>query len=406
MPSSTFTIEHSSHISNISEAEWNRLNPDGHVFCQHGFLTAFEKADCLTPNGWSGHHLLVYQQILETSENPTDKILVAALILYQKDNSMGEFIFDFAWAEAYERYQMPYYPKLLSAIPFTPASGKRFLCAPDIDFKTVWPLITDHLADICGSGEDPNSGFSSHHINFCSADFVEQQQGLSTVNYLQRQDCQYHWYNKNFGNFDGFLASLSSKRRKNIRRERRLAQSLGYQIQFFTGDTLPEAYWQSIYYCYAVTFLKRMREPPLNQALFKAWAQGLQQKMVFITAIDDTKNSNEQVIACAICFRDQHRLYGRYWGALQAIEHLHFEICYYQGIEYCLEEGLQAFEPGAQGEHKIWRGFDPTITYSLHYINHPGMSAAIDDFLQNEIEWNDERHLQLSNHSAYKKETI
>lgn len=383
----SLTIAPITDLAALSQTSWDRLNLSGHVFSSYDFLVALELGDGLRPNGWFPHHLLIH---------PTEKSVdesVAALIMYAKNNSMGEFVFDFIWADAYQRYQLDYYPKLLSGIPFTPVTGPRLLCAEGQDPAALWQLLQNYLRSLCET-----QGYSSHHINFCLPDEVDDLEHNTPSGYWQRQDSQFHWHNQDYDHFDDFLSTLISKRRKNIRRERRLANNAPFVIREYTGNTLPEVHWEALYQCYAITFFRHGRPPPIPEAVFQQWAARLGERMPIIAAFD-----GDQLIAAAIFFRDDERLYGRYWGDLVTADSLHFELCYYRGIELCIREKLSAFEPGAQGEHKIWRGFDPVTTHSLHYLAHSGMSQAVGKYLSEEISFADDRQQALQQHSAYRK---
>lgn len=353
------------NIASVDEESWNALAGDENPFIRHDFLNALELHDCLHPWGWIPQHCLLYDG---------DK-LIGACPAYIKDNSYGEFVFDWAWADAYQRNGLDYYPKLVCAIPFTPAQGPRLLASnthKDTDGNAVSPQqIKQGLIKALIAHTEQNS-LSSAHLLFCENDDIEQ---LSAAGLLLRFDFQYHWQNDNYRDFDEFLDRLNSKRRKNIRRERRLVAQADISIEVINGNELNEEQWQLLYAFYRVTFLRKSGAPTLTLEFFKAVAD----KLLAFFALD-----GDRIVAGAICYRGKEKLYGRHWGCSDDYDNLHFEVCYYTGIEYCIEHQLQVFEPGAQGEHKIWRGFLPTKTRSAHWIADAAFRDAISDFLQRE----------------------
>ena len=369
-------------LAEVPAAAWNRLNTDAYPFLRHEFLYALERNRCLDEaTGWYSQHLVVYGD---------DQQLLGAMPLYMKDNSFGEFVFDWSWADAYQRHGLAYYPKLVSAIPFTPATGPRLLCAPGADYQQVATCLIEAALQLARQQD-----CSSLHCLFTTTQdqTVLKQQGL-----LTRVGCQFHWHNQAFESFDQFLATLNAKRRKNIRRERRLVQETAIELSVTTGDQLSEADWVALHQFYSNTFYERGRRPPLTLAFFQELGQSMGEQMVLAFA-----GKAGQRVAGAISFCSDTTLYGRHWGCRADYDSLHFEVCYYQNIEYCIAHGIQCFEPGAQGEHKIWRGFLPTLTYSAHWIAHPDFAAAIADFLRRETPAVEQYASELNEHSPYRQ---
>ena len=352
-------------ISNVSAEHWNQLAGDSNPFIQHDFLLALEQHDCLKNWGWTPQHCLLYD----------DEILIGACPAYIKDNSYGEFVFDWAWADAYQRNGLDYYPKLVTTIPFTPAQGPRLLASKkhkDKAGELIEPaVIKKGLIDALIAHAEKND-LSSAHFLFCEQDDITI---LSKHQLMLRFDYQFHWTNNNYQSFDDFLAVLTSKRRKNIKRERRKVAEENISIQTIQGELLNEEQWELLYAYYRVTFMRKSGTPTLTLDFFKAVAH----KIIAVFA-----NHENSIVAAAICFKGKDKLYGRHWGCRDSYDNLHFEVCYYTGIDYCINNQLKIFEPGAQGEHKIWRGFLPTKTQSAHWIAHDGFKAAIQDFLQHE----------------------
>jgi predicted N-acyltransferase len=289
--------------------------------------------------------------------------------LYEKSHSWGEFVFDFAWANAYARNGLAYYPKLVSATPFTPASGPRLLVDPDFPAaREALAAALDAIAPSC----------SSLHVQFATA---EECAWLATRGYLARIDCQFHWHNRDYADFEAFLATFTSKKRKNVRQERRRVADAGIRFEWRAGDTLDESEWRAVHALHAATFRRHGNEPYLPVAFFIEASRTPEIRPQVLMA-----HAGDALVAIAIFFRGAHTLYGRYWGAAGDFHSLHFEACYHQGIEYCIRERLQHFEPGTQGEHKVARGFAPTLTQSAHRIEDPRYRDAIRRYLEAERE--------------------
>jgi len=370
-------------IASVAADHWNKLAGDSNPFIQHDFLLALEQHDCLKSWGWIPQHCLLYD----------DEILIGACPAYIKDNSYGEFVFDWAWADAYQRNGLNYYPKLVTSIPFTPAQGPRLLASRNHKDKTgaliESVVIKKGLIDALIAYAEQNN-LSSAHFLFCEEDDITV---LSERQLMLRFDYQFHWTNNNYQSFDDFLAVLTSKRRKNIKRERRKVAEENISIQTVQGDQLDEEQWELLYAYYRVTFMKKSGTPTLTLDFFKAVAH----KIIAVFA-----NHKNKTVAAAICFKGKDKLYGRHWGCRDSYDNLHFEVCYYTGIDYCINNQLKIFEPGAQGEHKIWRGFLPTKTQSAHWIAHDGFKTAIHDFLQHEAKAMENHGKQLLESSPYR----
>ncbi|QGG80704.1 GNAT family N-acetyltransferase [Litorivicinus lipolyticus] len=343
-------IESLTSIADIDAGCWNDwLN--GYPFLRHEFLSALESsgATCQA-TGWVPMHLVAWD----------DQRPIAALPLFAKHHSRGEYVFDWGWADAFERAGGDYYPKLLSAAPFTPATGPRLLGDP-----RAHPALLAHIDQLI------DQGFSSWHCLFPA----HQIEGDDT---LRRIGVQYHWHNQGYADFAEFLAPMTSKRRKAIRRERRIVADQGITLERIAGECAADADIEAFYRFYQNTYAVRGQRGYLNADAFKQMFHGMGDQLCLVMARMD-----QQAVGAALLFHDATTLYGRYWGGHQ-LDCLHFEACYYQGIEFAIERGLERFDPGAQGEHKIPRGFAPTQTQSFHRIGHPGFRAAVAEFLGRE----------------------
>lgn len=370
-------------ISDIGAAEWNALPGAGQTFLRHEFLAALEASGCASPQtGWHPQHLLL--------RSPEGR-LAGAMPLYRKDNSFGEFVFDWAWADAYHRAGLRYFPKLVSAVPFTPATGPRLLTADDQDSGTVAARLVDAAHALAAS-----CGASSLHVLFPPPEQTDQ---LRSRGLMIRKDCQFHWHNRGYATFDDFLGGFTAEKRKKARRERRRVSEAGIRFRTLTGHDMTDEIWEQIMPLYASSFWRRGREPYLNEAFFRRIGAHLPDRLLVIVAL-----LHARPVAVAICFRSGDTLYGRYWGSAGEYHSLHFETCYYQGIEYCIAEGLQRFEPGTQGEHKISRGFVPTETWSAHWLSHRQFAAAVNDYLQRERRHIDHYIEVTGEHVPYRRE--
>ncbi len=349
-------------LAEVDAAEWNALDSTGYPFVRHEFLLALEENGCVSPeHGWHPFHLLLRD----------DKQLLAAAPAYVKTNSYGEFVFDFAWADAFERSGNQYYPKLICAIPFTPAPGPRLLVNPLQNYNTCARALYQAAIAVCEQQK-----LSSVHWLFTLDSEADM---LRESGYSLRLGCQYHWQNQGYSSFDDFLALCTSKKRKNLRRERRRVEEQQIEMQCLHGNELTHDDWKAVTRFYLDTFNRKWGTPTLNTAFFAQIGKTMGEDVIIVFASKD-----DERVACAVMLKGGDTLYGRYWGCTEDYHSLHFEACYYQGIDYCIAHGLQTFQPGAQGEHKIARGFVPTLTWSAHHIQHQGFREAVDRFLEQE----------------------
>ena len=350
-------IEIAPSLSVVDPAEWDAL-AGPQPFVRHGFLHALEMTGCVGANtGWTPQHLLLKRE----------GRLVGALPLYLRDDSYGEFVFDFAWADAYARYGGRYYPKLLTAVPFTPVAGRRLLAHSDEDRLRLIDAVLDlarHLR------------VSSWHCLFPTTHEAEL---LAAKGLMLRQGAQFHWRNAAYATFDAYLAAMSHDKRKKIKQERRKVGEAGVTFQHRVGAGITEADWRFFHACYRQTYLAHHSPPYMNLAFFRELGQRLSAQVMLVLAYQDG-----EPIAVALNLFDDERLYGRYWGATCFISGLHFETCYYQAIEFAIARGLAVFEGGAQGEHKLARGLLPVTTASAHWIADENFARAVGDFLVRE----------------------
>ncbi|MEM7803253.1 MAG: GNAT family N-acetyltransferase, partial [Chloroflexota bacterium] len=357
---------------------------DDYPFTSYAFLSALEESgSASTETGWTPHHLIV------RSENGK---LIAAVPSYLKDHSYGEYVFDWAWADAYRRYGFTYYPKLLSAIPFTPSVGQRLLIDKEISSpKTIHhliQLITHHCRE---------QRLSSWHLLFPPEKF--DPAALNGTELMHRSGTQYHWYNHGYQTFDDYLGGMKARKRNSIRKERQKVFDQGISFEHVTGGDLTTAQLRDFYTYYHATYLKRGQYGYLNIDFFELLAERMPNKMLIVFA-----KRGEKRIAAALFFLGSDTLYGRYWGCLDEYKHLHFETCYYQGIDYCIQNGLRHIDSGAQGEHKIQRGFEPIETHSYHWIARPEFRTAIEDFVEQEREHIHEYIEAAQSYLPFKKE--
>ena len=374
-------LEIISRISAINRDDWNALLPDSNPFLRHEFLSGLELHGCLTTaNGWQACHFVIRDE--------TEK-LIGAMPAYLKFNSFGEFVFDWSWASAYEEAGLEYYPKLISAVPFTPVTGPRLLTARQTNRNGISDALINAAKEFINKNE-----LSGFHCLFPDADNLTS---FTENKLLQRSDYQYHWQNDNYQDFEHYLSFFRSQKRKNVRRERRHVYDSGIRLRILHGDEMNDEQWQTVFQYYRSTFMKKGNHPALTYAFFRHLATTMPRNLVIVLA-----EYKGQAIAAAINLRSDDRLYGRYWGCEVEFQNLHFEVCFYAGIEYCINNGLQAFEPGAQGEHKISRGFLPTETHSMHWIAEPRFRAAIADFLQRERQIMQQQRQQLDRLSPFR----
>lgn len=367
-------------IADVGAAEWNALAGTAQPFLRHEFLLSLEESGCTTPRtGWAPRHAVV---------GDAQGRLLGALPLFVKTHSRGEFVFDFAWANAYAQYGLKYYPKLLSAVPFTPVTGPRLLVDPTIDDKSMSEALTRAAIDYARSER-----LSSWHVLFPSSGNLRALNGAGLI---ERRDCQFHWFNRGYGSFDDFLATFTAEKRKKAKRERRRVTEAGIDFDTRLGGEMTDSLWKTVYEFYADTFYRHGHEPYLNLHFFKLVSARMPERMMLKIA-----RQGKTPIAVAIFFVGEDALYGRYWGAGGNYHSLHFETCYYQGIEYCIEHRLGSFEPGTQGEHKVPRGFVPTLTSSAHYITDERFADAIRDFAAREARGVDHYASSVNEHVPY-----
>ncbi len=353
-------------IAKIDPAAWNALlAADDSPFVDWNWLYAMEESGSATrATGWAPYHLIV-------RERRANK-LIAACPLYLKTNSAGEFVFDDGWAEAAARTGIPYYPKLLVGVPFTPHTGRRFLTAPGVERAPIIAMMGRALAQLCIDNK-----LSSVHINFLAPDEVPV---LLRIGFQERLGYQYHWRNGAFGSFDDYLARLRHKRRSAVRHERAALADQGITLKTLSGEEIPDAAFTRMYRLYLSTVDKLYYgRRYLTPEFFNLLRENFKRHVCLVLAY-----RRRQLIAGAFNLEKAGVLYGRYWGCFTEVKFLHFNVCYYAGIEHCIERGLSRFEPGAGGEYKLLRGFDPAFTRSAHFIAHPGLARAVTDYLKRE----------------------
>lgn len=357
-----------SQISEISETEWNSCAcpeaADGHrafdPFTTHRFLAALEASGSVGPGtGWTAQHLVARSM----------GAVIAVAPLYLKTHSQGEYVFDHAWADAYERAGGAYYPKLQGAVPFTPATGRRLLTLPGLEAAGRAAILAGIEALV------EQNRLSSAHLTFCTE--AEAEVAIE-AGWLHRTGVQFHWENAGYASFDDFLAALASRKRKALRKERERAQGFGGTIRALSGDDIRPAHWEAIWAFYQDTGSRKWGRPYLTRAFFDA-LHDMRDEVLLIVAERDG-----QAVAGALNLIGRDTLYGRYWGCLEDHAFLHFELCYHQATEWAIEHGFKRVEAGAQGEHKLARGYMPVATHSVHYIAHPGLRRAVADYLEAE----------------------
>ena len=349
-------------MAQVDVADWNRLAGEAYPFMRHEFLRALEQSGSVCEqSGWIASHLLVLN----------DDQLVAFMPLYLKQHSWGEYVFDQQWAEAYQQQGLDYYPKWLTAIPLTPCQGTRIVIQAAIDPLEVMHTLLNFIKQL-----SEQHGISSWHCLFPDLQQLEQ---LRSLGLSIREGVQFHWFNQSYRDFNDFLFTLNASKRKMLKRERRRVSEQGVRLLRITGQDVSELQWQVFFQFYTMTYLKRGSQPYLNLAFFQQIAATMGEQLLLVLAIKDNKT-----IAAALSFVGSDTLYGRYWGCYEDYNSLHFEACYYQGLDYCIEHGLKRFDSGAQGEHKIARGFEPVTTYSAHWIKDVRFAKAIEHFLVRE----------------------
>jgi predicted N-acyltransferase len=374
----------------ISPESWSRLSGASRAgntlvynpFVSHAFLSSLEESgSAAAKTGWLGHHLL-----LETEEGE----LVGALPGYLKNHSQGEYVFDHGWADAFERAGGSYYPKLQCSIPFTPATGPRLLVAEGLERRPIQDAMAESLKEVVR-----RLGVSSAHVTFLPQDEVAI---FETDGYLHRTDQQFHFINEGYANHEEFLQTLASRKRKALRKERRTALENGISIDWLTGSDLTERVWDQFFAFYMDTGSRKWGRPYLTRKFYSLIGERMPEDILLIMA-----KHNGRYVAGAINFIGGDTLYGRHWGCIEDHPYLHFEVCYHQAIDFALAKGLRRVEAGAQGEHKLARGYLPVTTHSAHYVAHAGLRRAIADYLERERQDVEQMSEILGEHSPFRK---
>jgi len=377
-----------SSISDIPPSVWNELFASENPFVQHAFLLALEESACVNAQtGWQAQHMM----LIDGDGQP-----LAVMPLYAKNDSYGEFVFDWGWAEAYARHGLDYYPKLVTAIPFSPVAGPRIGISADAVESEVIIALLGAIHQLAESHD-----YSSWHLLFPGLRLQKTLLDMKDEGaFLHREAVQFHWFNRDYLTFDDFLSTLRSSRRKNLKRERRRVAEQGVSLQRKIGGDISDEEWRGFYHCYMSTYRKRSgHDGYLNYDFFDRLRTSMSDQLMLVVARRD-----EQIVACSLFLFDSRRLYGRYWGALQDVSCLHFEACFYQGIEFCIERELVEFDPGTQGEHKLMRGFEPVRSASYHWIADSRFRAAIAEFLKQERQGTREYQQQAETFLPYKKD--
>jgi predicted N-acyltransferase len=381
-------IEHS--FTTISAARWSRLagasrgqaSTPYNPFVSHAYLSALEESGSATAEtGWLGQHLLM---------EDADGSLRGALVCYVKSHSQGEYVFDHGWADAFERAGGRYYPKLQCSIPFTPVTGPRLLAAEETDPRPVRGALAAGLKELTR-----RHGLSSAHVTFVPPD---EMATFQRAGFLHRTDQQFHFTNEGYGSYDDFLATLASRKRKTLKRERRAAVEHGISIDWLTGSDLTESIWDQFFAFYMDTGSRKWGRPYLTRAFYTLIGERMAEDILLVMAKRDGR-----YIAGAINFIGGDALYGRHWGCVEDHPFLHFEVCYHQAIDFAIAKGLKRVEAGAQGEHKLARGYMPVMTHSAHFITHAGLARAVADYLERERRDVEETGEFLAEHGPFRK---
>ena len=410
-PAAKFNVRIINAINQLSASQWNSLNTQDYPFTRYEFLNALEESDCVSPNtGWQPCHILMEEDSTEqvtksakklssdssnsahaTSESQSNP-LIAAMPLYLKGHSYGEYVFDWAWADAYYRHNLSYYPKLLTAIPFTPATGPRLLTRHPSQSTELYPLISQVVKQLAQKFQA-----SSWHLLFPSEKEAKHWQ---KEQYYLRSGCQFQWFNRNYQDFDEFLATLTARKRKAIRRERRKVLEQKLSIRYLEGDAITADHWQQFFQFYVRTYATHSGTAGyLNLEFFLQLHRTMPQNLVMMVA-----EKQGDTVAAALNFRSSTTLYGRYWGCKQTYDALHFELCYYCGIDYCIQHNLSHFDAGAQGEHKIQRGFEPVKTYSCHWLADETFRQAIYNYIDRETPHIEQYMEDAASYTPFKKQ--
>ena len=375
-------IEIFEKFSDFTKSKWEKLSLAQNPCLSFNFINSAEKTGCVSyKTGWKPQHLGLFDK---------KGSLKAALLLYEKTHSWGEFIFDFTWAQAYRDNQLSYYPKLISCIPYTPITSNKILLKNPADKESASEIINQAI------NLTNKLNFSSLHFHFVK---LEELDLFESSGLLKREDCQFHWFNREYRSFDQFLMVLTSSKRKKIRRERRKIIEQNIYFKWHDGSEINNEKWKTIYKLISMTFYKKGSSPYFSYEFFVEISKKSPSTLLVITA---EKNNN--IIGASVFFVGTVGLYGRYWGTDEGYDSLHFETCYYQGIDYCIKNNLKYFEPGTGGEHKISRGFRPNKTFSAHYLSNSNFSIAIENYLQKESQYIDNYIENIESHSPYRLE--
>ena len=366
-------------IAEIDADSWNSLCPDDYPFMRYEFLHALETSGSVNAHkGWQPVHISIQD----------NGINLAFMPLYLKNHSYGEYVFDWSWADAYQRYGLHYYPKLVSAIPYSPVPGTRLLTQQPV--APLLALIAKAIPAIC-----QQLGAHSWHLLFPNTDEKEQ---LHQPHLMARKGCQYQWFNRGYSSFEHYLSHFNSRKRKSVKKERQKIIDQGIHHVAIEGPDITEQTLAQFYQFYQMTYFKRGQEPYLSAEFFQLLQAQMPENLLLVMAY-----SGDTAVAGALSLKDSTTLYGRYWGCIDEYDSLHFETCYYQGLDYCIAQGLQRFDSGAQGEHKIQRGFEPVETWSLHWLEEQGLNPAIADFIERETAAVDERMQDLASYLPFKQ---
>lgn len=385
MSDAAWTLETINSLDDISGADWNGCASHyGNPFVRYEFLQALEASGSATADsGWYGQHLVL---------KAGGGVVQAVVPAYLKNHSRGEYVFDQSWAEAFHRAGGNYYPKLQISVPFTPATGPRLLLKPAANQMPVYQALDRGLRTLCERHQ-----LSSAHITFLPAEQCETMKGLG---WLQRIDTQFHWQNNGYEDFDAFLAALSSRKRKNIRKERAGVADQGFRFELLRGSDIKESHWDAFFAFYQDTGARKWGTPYLTRSFFSLVSHYMADDILLIMV-----NDGDRPVAGALNFIGADTLYGRYWGALTEVPGLHFETCYYRAMEFAIAHGLKTVEAGAQGPHKLARGYVPVTTFSAHHITNPGFAKAIEHYLDHERTYVAEDNAILSDMAPFRKGT-
>jgi uncharacterized protein len=384
------TIRVEQSFTDIAQSAWDRLSGADKAsesvaynpFNSWAYLSSLEESGSATAKtGWLGHHLL-----MESNSGQ----LLAAMPCYLKNNSQGEYVFDHGWADAFERAGGRYYPKLQASIPFTPATGPRLMVAPGVDQQSAYAALSSGLAEVARQ-----LGVSSAHVTFLPE---EERASFEAAGFLPRTDQQFHFINEGYADHEAFLETLASRKRKTLRKERRAALENGISIDWLTGKDLTEEIWDQFFGFYMDTGSRKWGRPYLTRQFYALIGERMADDILLVMA-----KRNGRYIAGAINFIGSEVLFGRHWGCIEDHPFLHFEVCYHQAIDFALAKGLKKVEAGAQGEHKLARGYQPVTTHSAHYISHPGLRRAIADYLEHERREVAETQEILGEHTPFRK---